>query len=93
MYAIFLNIDIDNLNKQYNGNNTPNVYGHIRKFMVSNGFEWKSINLYLGDDSINVVKCITTIQQLSSKYEWFKPYIKELRLLRISSDMDLSTAL
>lgn len=40
MYAITFDIDTNCLNDNYHGNNIPNAYGDIRKFMESNNFHW-----------------------------------------------------
>ena len=40
MYAITFDIDTNCLNEHYHGNNVPNAYGDIRKFMEANEFDW-----------------------------------------------------
>lgn len=88
MYAIIFEFDSNNLI-----NDIPNGYDSIRKFMASNYFEWKSPNLYFGNNNIDAVMCILTVQRLSSKYEWFSTYIKDIRLLRIEDNIDLKPIL
>lgn len=94
MYAVVFDLDQETLNQLYHGNNANNAYADIRRFLTARGFEWKQGSTYFGDpDVIDAVKCVTVIQKLSRKYDWFQPSVKDIRMLRIEENNDLMTAL
>lgn len=61
--------------------------------MIKNGFEWKQGSVYFGDDTVDAVTCVLTIQKLSKKYTWFSTCIKDVRMLRIEENNDLTKVL
>lgn len=93
MYAIVFDLDTESLKEFYHGNSYNNAYLDIRNFLASRGFEWKQGSTYFGDDTIDAVKCVTTIQKLARKYDWFTPCVRDIRMLRIEENNDLSIAI
>lgn len=63
MYAVLLDLDTNCLNGNYEG--------IIKKYMLSNGFEWKQGSVYFGGETINAVNCVIIIQKLAKLYPWF----------------------
>ncbi len=93
MYAVVFDLDTNCLNDNYHGNNVPNAYGDIRKFMESNGFDWKQGSVYFGNSSIDAVKCVLVVQKLAKQYSWFSTCVKDVRMLRIEENNDLLPAI
>jgi len=93
MYAVTFDIDTECLKDNYHGNSMPNAYGDIRKFMESNGFEWKQGSVYFGNDSISAVSCVLVVQKLARQYPWFPACVKDVRMLRIEENNDLKPAI
>jgi virulence-associated protein VapD len=93
MYAVTFDIDTSCLDENYHGNNYQNAYGDIRKFMESNGFRWKQGSVYFGDETINAVNCVMTVQKLAKQFPWFTVCVKDVRMLRIEENNDLMPAI
>lgn len=93
MYAVVFDLDTNCLDSNYHGNNVPNAYGDIRKFMESSDFQWKQGSVYFGGPSIDAVKCVLTIQRLAKQYPWFSTCVKDVRMLRIEENNDLMPAI
>uniref|UniRef100_UPI00345C0D6F hypothetical protein n=1 Tax=uncultured Caulobacter sp. TaxID=158749 RepID=UPI00345C0D6F len=93
MYAVVFDLDTEMLGQLYHGNNATNAYGDIRKFLTSNGFEWRQGSTYFGDETIDAVRCVRVVQRLAKKYPWFSACTKDIRMLRIEENNDLSVAL
>lgn len=93
MYAIVFDLDQSVLEELYHGNNKNNAYADIRRFLVSRGFTWMQGSTYFGDETVDAVKCVTAVQKLSRKYDWFKSAVRDIRMLRIEENNDLRIAL
>lgn len=90
MYAVTFDIDTNCLSE--NGVSHSKVYGDIRKFMESNGFQWQQGSVYFGDNTINAVTCVTTIQSLAKSIPYFATCVKDVRMLKIEENNDLMPA-
>ncbi len=93
MYAIVFDLDTTLLEQMYHGNSANNAYDDIRRFLTARGFEWRQGSTYFGNDTIDAVRCVTIVQRLAAKYTWFTPCVKDIRMLRIEENNDLSIAL
>ncbi|GGK27278.1 virulence factor [Salinarimonas ramus] len=93
MYAIVFDLDQQMLSELYHGNNANNAYADIRRFLTARGFEWKQGSTYFGDDTVDAVRCVTVVQKLAKKYDWFTPAVRDIRMLRIEENNDLKIAL
>lgn len=93
MYAIVFDLDQETLQKMYHGNNPNNADADIRRFLTKRGFEWKQGSTYFGSDTVDAVRCVTVVQRLAAKYEWFTPSVRDIRMLRIEENNDLMSAL
>ena len=89
MYAIIFDLDTESLRNTYPNTSYTNAYTDIRGFLTSRGFEWIQGSGYFGDDSVDAVKCVLTVQKLSRKYSWFKASVRDIRMLRIEENNDL----
>ena len=93
MYAIVFDLDTENLKELYHGNSYNNAYVDIRNYLTARGFEWKQGSTYFGNHDIDAVRCVTTVQKLARKFDWFTPCVRDIRMLRIEEDNDLSIAI
>ena len=94
MYAVTFDIDTNCLKEQYEDINIPNeIYGKIKKFMVNNNFEWKQGSVYFGNDKINAVTCVTTVQKLAREIPQLMACVKDIRMLKIEEYNDLLSAI
>ena len=92
-YAIAFDLKIDDL-KQYYSSTTPgNAYTEIGAFLKHNGFSHQQGSLYFGDDTVDAVRCVLTVQQLSKKLSWLSQCVTDIRMLRIEDNNDLMPAL
>ena len=92
-YAIMLTLDADTLSKTYTGNNTLSAYTDIEGTLRSYGFSHKQGSLYFGDEGVDAVHTVIAAQKLSKKYDWFAPSVKDVRMIRIEEDSDLTVAI
>jgi virulence-associated protein VapD len=93
MYAIVFDFDTEMLRQTYPNTSWNNAYSDVRNYLTSRGFEWKQGSTYFGDETIDAVRCVRVIQRLSRRYSWFKPSVRDIRMLRIEENNDLTIAL
>ena len=48
---------------------------------------------YFGDETIDAVRCVRTVQKMAKKFAWFTPSVRDIRMLRIEENNDLKVAL
>src|SRR5665213_2628690 len=93
MYAIVFDFDTDMLKQLYPNQSWNNAYTEVRTYLTSRGCEWKQGSAYVGDDSIDAVRCVRVVQRMAKKFPWFTPSDRDIRMLRIEENNDLKTAL
>jgi virulence-associated protein VapD len=93
MYAIVFDFDTETLEQLYPNQSWRNAYTDVRTYLTARGFEWKQGSTYFGDDTVDAVRCVRAVQKLSAKFPWFKPSIRDIRMLRIEENNDLKIAL
>ncbi len=92
-YALAFDLDTDVLKQTYPVPSWQNAYGDIRKTLAGLGFQWQQGSVYFGDEKVNAVTCVVAAQKLSNTYIWFKPAVRDFRMLRIEEMNDLSEAI
>jgi virulence-associated protein VapD len=95
MYAIVFDFDfdIDILQQTYPNPSWRNACVDVRNYLTRRGFEWKQGSTYFGDDTVDAVRCVTVVQRLAAKYNWFTASVRDIRMLRIEENNDLRSAL
>jgi len=93
MYAIVFDFDTDILQQIYPNPSWLNPNVDVRNYLTRRGFEWKQGSTYFGNDTVDAVRCVTVVQRLSAKYEWFTAAVRDIRMLRIEENNDLWLAL
>ena len=91
-YAISFELDTAQLQQMYPSPSWQNAYADIKKVLVPLGFDWQQGSVYFGQE-INAVQCVLAAQKLSQTYTWFKPCVRDIRMLRIEELNDLMPAL
>lgn len=92
-YAIMLDLDTDTLSKTYMGNSPTNAYNDIKNTLEKYGFSRQQGSVYFGDDKVDAVRTVMAARKLSTKYVWFAPSVRDIRMLRIEDDNDLMPAI
>ena len=93
MYAVVFDLDTQTLADVYEGKSPNNAYADIRRYLTQRGFEWMQGSTYFGDDTINAVNCVTTVQKMAKKFPWFTPAVRDIRMLRIEENNDMAMAI
>jgi virulence-associated protein VapD len=93
MYAIVFDFDTQVLEATYPNASWPNAYMDIRNYLTARGFEWMQGSTYFGGPEVDAVRCVTVVQRLANKYPWFRPAVRDIRMLRIEENNDLLTAI
>lgn len=89
MYAIIFDLDTAALQQTYPNASWNNAYADVRAYLTARGFEWVQGSGYFGNDTVDAVKCVLTVQRLSKKFPWFKASVRDIRMLRIEENNDL----
>ena len=93
MYAIVLDLDTEVLREVYPNSSWNNAYNEVQTYQTSRGFEWKQSSSYFGDESVDAIRCVRVVQKMSKKFPWFKPSVRDMRMLRIEENNGLKAAL
>jgi virulence-associated protein VapD len=93
MYAVAFDLDTEILRQTY-GDPANNAYGEIKRFLLNRGFEWQQGSVYFGNaERINAVTCVIVINEMSRALPWFAASVRDIRMLRIEENNDLTPAL
>ena len=93
MYAISFDLDTDTLKKSYHNSSWQNAYNDIALFLRSHDFDRQQGSVYFGNDNIDSVTCQIVVQRLVLEYDWFAPSVRDIRMLRIEDNNDLTPAI
>ena len=93
MYAISFDLDTKVLQQSYPSTSWQNAYADIGKFLRERGFDHQQGSVYFGDDTIDVVRCQLTVQEMTIEFDWFAPSVRDIRMLRIEDNNDLRPAI
>lgn len=92
MYAIAFDLDMAELKDHY-GSSHENAYSKIEKVLAKHHFYPQQGSVYYGDETVTSVSTVLAVQALSKKYDWFKPSVKDIRILQLIANDDLKPAL
>jgi virulence-associated protein VapD len=92
MFAIVFDLDTNSLKEVYGGPSWNNAYSEVRNFLKRRGFGWQQGSTYFGDETVDAVNCVLTIQDLTAEFDWFAPSVRDIRMLRIEDNNDLRPA-
>lgn len=92
VYAIVFDLDTIVLRDVYHNESYNNAYNEIRTALENYGFDWMQGSTYFGNENVDAVTCVLAVQDLASKFDWFSPAIRDIRMLRIEENNDLMPA-
>ena len=92
MYAITFDLDTKVLETSYPLPSWQNAYADIGRFLRERGFSRQQGSVYFGDETIDVVRCQMSVQQLTLEFDWFAASVRDIRMLRIEDNNDLMPA-
>lgn len=94
MHAIVFDLDTDTLKDAYGAPSWNNAYNDICTVLETFGFKRQQGSVYFGvKNGVNAVTCVLAVQALSKKFAWFKSSVRDIRMLIIEDNDDLSPAL
>lgn len=94
MYAITFDLDTETLRDTYHVASYNNAYIDIRNVLTAEfGFSWQQGSVYFGGPDVDAVTCVMAAQELASRFDWFTPAVRDIRMLRIEDNNDLIPAI
>lgn len=92
-YAIVFDLDQSVLKDLYHVESYNNAYKNIETILLKYGFSHEQGSAYFGNGNVTAVTCFLAVREISTTYEWFKPSVKDIRMLRIEETNDLKPIL
>jgi virulence-associated protein VapD len=93
MFAIAYDLDTESLKQHYHNPSYNNAYAEFRTFMELRGFKTQQGSVLYGDETVTAVTATLAIVAASQKFQWLKPSVKDIRILRILDKDDLMPAI
>lgn len=93
VYAIAFDLDTSALSAAYPGPSWNNGYEEVRKELAKHGFSRAQGSVYFGDETVTAVTCVVAVQRTAAAIPWFAGSVRDIRMLRIEANNDLSPAL
>ena len=93
VYAIAFDLDTEALERHYGSCNWRSAYDDVRRVFATHGFERQQGSVYFGSERTTPVNCVLAIQDACRRYAWFRPAVKDIRMLRIEENNDLYPAM
>ena len=93
MYAIAFDLETEMLRQHYPESSFKNAYADIRDVLVKHGFEWRQGSVYFGNPNVTPVTCVLAVQDIAQCFAWFARCVRDIRMLRIEENNDLSPAI
>ncbi len=92
MYAITFDLVIEDLKIHYHNSSYNNAYSDIQRLLSEYGFTRQQGSVYFGDEDVTPVTCVNAVQDLEETFPWFIKSVRDIRMLRIEENNDLSAA-
>lgn len=92
MFAIVFDLDTNSLEEVYGGPSWNNADSDVRNFLKQRGFGWQQGSTSFGDETVDAVSSVLTIQDLIAEFDGFAPSVRDVRMLRIEDNNDLMPA-
>jgi virulence-associated protein VapD len=91
MYSIVFDMDTTALEASYQNASWQNAYNDIARVLGRHGFT-RQQGVYFGDDTVDAVRCVIAVQDLTRSFVWFSASVRDVRMLRIEDSNDLMPA-
>ena len=92
MFAIAFDLDTKVLETTHHNPSWQNAYNDVRQALEKHGFSRQQGSVYFGDETVDAVTCVLAVQDVAQQFNWFAPAVKDIRMLRIEDNNDLSPA-
>jgi virulence-associated protein VapD len=92
MFAITFDMDTTALQASYHNASWQNAYNDIGGALRKYGFTRQQGSVYFGDETVDAVRCVLAVQNLSRSFVWFTAAVRDIRMLRIEDNNDLMPA-
>ena len=89
MYAISFDLDTGILREVYGSPSWRNASMEIRRTLAEAGFDGQQGSVYFGNAGVDAVTRVLAVQKLAREYPWFRPGVRDIRMLRIEENNDL----
>nr|WP_261487385.1 hypothetical protein [Acididesulfobacillus acetoxydans] len=63
------------------------------EFLQTKGFDRVQGSVYFGNSTVDAVKTVIAVNQLTKQFPWFTPSVRDIRRLRIEENNDLRPVL
>jgi virulence-associated protein VapD len=93
MYAIAFDMDTAAMEKAYGKPNWRGGYTDVKNALSEHGFDRQQGSVYFGNASVTAVSCVLAAQDLAKRFPWFSTAVRDIRMLRIEENNDLSVAI
>jgi virulence-associated protein VapD len=93
MYAIAFDMDTAAMQENYPNSAWQNGYTDIRNILREHGFEWQQGSVLFGNETVDAVKCVLAIIDVTRRLSWFAGSVRDVRMLRIEERNDLMPAI
>ena len=85
-YAIIFNLDAPTLETTYPTPIWTDAYKDIARFLRSEGFDRQQGSVYFGNDDVRSKDCIKVVMDLDAMFPWFKPSVRDIRMMQITEE-------
>ena len=93
VYAIAFDLDTATADRLCGPNSRGICYKKIETVFAEFGFSRRQGSVYFGDESSDAVRCVMAVQAADTRFAWFAPVVRDLRMLRVDEDNDLMPAI
>jgi virulence-associated protein VapD len=93
MYAIAFDMDTKTMEAEYGGPHWRNGYAEVGDALREHGFDHQQGSVYFGTEKVEAVTCVLAVQDLARRMPWFRAAVRDIRMLRIEDNNDLSVAI
>ena len=94
MYAIAFDMDTKIMKETCGKPSYENGYTEIENVLRGHGFTKQQGSVYFGDrERVTAVSTVVAAQDLARQLPWFSASVRDIRMLRIEEEDDLSVAL
>lgn len=94
MYAIAFDLLTKEMEARYGSPNWRTGYSDVGDILGEHGFsDHKQGSLYYGTKDTKAVDCVLAVQDLARRLPWFSSCVRDIRMLRIEEEDNLSVAI
>jgi virulence-associated protein VapD len=93
MYAINIELDELEVNKNYTDGSSYFARCELQEFLANRGFPFTKGSMHCAINEMTSVKAVITIEALSKEFPWLKKCAKNISLVKIDFIEDLKLAL